>query len=181
MSETVIRRMREEDLDQAVLLDCMSFSLPWPPSAYLHELNDPKGRVWVAEQTLDAPLEYQSPFQMPNTGMVIPAGARAVVGVLVMWLIIDEAHIATLAVHPGLRQQGIARKLMCVALTDAAQAGALSSLLEVRAGNLAAQNLYRDFGFEVVGRRLHYYRDNQEDALLMTLEKLGIDRLRDLC
>jgi ribosomal-protein-alanine N-acetyltransferase len=98
-----------------------------------------------------------------------------------MWLIIDEAHIATLAVHPELRRQRIARKLMCVALTEAAQAGAISALLEVRAGNAAAQNLYRDFGFEVVGRRPHYYRDNQEDALLLTLANLNVDRLSDLC
>jgi ribosomal-protein-alanine N-acetyltransferase len=181
VSDTVIRRMREEDLDQAVLLDCMSFSLPWPPSAYLHELNDPKGRVWVAEQILDSPLEYLSPFPIPTAGLVIRAGARAVVGVLVMWLIIDEAHIATLAVHPELRRQRIARKLMCVALTEAAQAGAISALLEVRAGNAAAQNLYRDFGFEVVGRRPHYYRDNQEDALLLTLANLSVNRLSDLC
>jgi [ribosomal protein S18]-alanine N-acetyltransferase len=181
VSEIVIRRMREEDLDQAVLLDCMSFSLPWPPSAYLHELNDPGGRVWVAEQILEAPLEYRSPFPGPVVEIVRQAGARAVVGVLVMWLIVDEAHIATVAVHPELRQQGIGHKLMCVALEDAAQAGAFSALLEVRAGNVAAQNLYLNFGFEVVGRRPHYYRDNYEDALLMTLAKLSANRLSDLC
>ncbi len=181
MSEVVIRRMREEDLDQAVLLDCMSFSLPWPPSAYLHELNDPGGRVWVAEQILEAPLEYRSPFQVPVAEIVRPAGARAVIGVLVMWLIVDEAHIATLSVHPELRRQGIGHKLLCVALADAAQEGAFSALLEVRAGNVAAQNLYQNFGFEVVGRRPHYYRDNYEDALLMTLAKLSVNRLSDLC
>ena len=181
MSEIVIRRMREQDLDEAVLLDCMSFSLPWPPSAYLHELNNPGGRVWVAEQILETPLEYRSPFPAPVAEIVRPAGAHAVVGVLVVWLIVDEAHVATLAVHPGLRRQGIGHKLMCVALADALHEGILSALLEVRAGNIAAQILYRNFGFEVVGRRLQYYRDNNEDALLMTLPELSSGRLSDLC
>lgn len=181
MSDLVIRRMRAEDLNQAVLLDCMSFSLPWPPSAYLHELNNTGGKVWVAEQMLEAPLEYRSPFPVPVADFVQPAGARAVVGVIVVWLIVDEAHIATLAVHPELRRQGIARKLLCVALKEAAEDGMLSALLEVRAGNQAAQDLYRKFGFDVVGRRTRYYQDNFEDALLMTLANLSVSRLDELC
>ena len=181
MSDPVIRRMRAEDLDQAVLLDCMSFSLPWPPSAYLHELNNTGGKVWVAEQVLEEPLEYHSPFPVPVADLVQPVGARAVVAVIVVWLIVDEAHIATLAVHPKLRRQGIARKLLCVALKEAAEDGMLSALLEVRAGNDAAQDLYRKFGFDVVGRRTRYYQDNYEDALLMTLANLSISRLDELC
>jgi ribosomal-protein-alanine N-acetyltransferase len=173
--------MRAEDLDQAVLLDCMSFSLPWPPSAYLNELNNTGGKVWVAEQALEAPLEYRSPFPVPVADFVQPAGARAVVGVIVVWLIVDEAHIATLAVHPEMRRQGIARKLLCVALREAAEDGMLSALLEVRAGNEAAQDLYRKFDFEVVGRRPRYYQDNHEDAILMTLANLSVSRLDELC
>ena len=173
--------MRGEDLDQVILLDCMSFSLPWPPSAYLHELNDPGGRVWVAEQTLEAPLEYRSPFPGPIEGFIRPAGGPAVVGVVVVWLVVDEAHIATLAVHPELRRQGIGQRLLCTALAEAAQAGAVAAMLEVRAGNITAQKLYQNFGFETVGRRPRYYRDNQEDALLMTLPDLRPGRLSDLC
>jgi [ribosomal protein S18]-alanine N-acetyltransferase len=181
VSDPVIRRMRAEDLDQAVLLDCMSFSLPWPPSAYLNELNNTGGKVWVAEQVLEAPLGYHSPFPSPVADFVQPVGARAVVGVIVVWLIVDEAHIATLAVHPELRRQGIARTLLCVALKDAAKDGMLSALLEVRAGNEAAQDLYQKFGFEVVGRRMRYYQDNHEDALLMTLPVMRADRLEGIC
>ena len=181
MSGLVIRRMRTEDLDQAVLLDCMSFSLPWPPSAYLHELNNTGGKVWVAEQVLEAPLEYRSPLPVPVADFIQPAGGPAVVGVIVVWLIVDEAHIATLAVHPRLRRQGIARKLLCVSLKETAEDGAFSALLEVRAGNEAAQDLYRKFGFEVVGRRSRYYQDNFEDALLMTLPVLSANRLNELC
>ena len=46
------------------------------------------------------------------------------------------------------------------------------AFLEVRAGNDAAQAMYKKFGFEVTGIRPKYYRDNDEDAILMTLEPL---------
>ena len=114
MSDLVIRRMRAEDLNQAVLLDCMSFSLPWPPSAYLHELNNTGGKVWVAEQVLEAPLRIPVAVPGPVADFVQPAGARAVVGVIVVWLIVDEAHIATLAVHPETAPAGESRRSSCV-------------------------------------------------------------------
>jgi ribosomal-protein-alanine N-acetyltransferase len=44
--------------------------------------------------------------------------------------------------------------------------------LEVRASNIAAQQLYYHLGFEIVARRPRYYRDNNEDALIMTLHNL---------
>ena len=50
--------------------------------------------------------------------------------------------------------------------------------LEVRAGNLAAQELYRRFDFDVAGRRPHYYTDDGEDALVMTTPRLGHPSMR---
>ena len=43
----------------------------------------------------------------------------------------------------------------------------------MRAGNLSAQNLYLKFGFQVAGRRTRYYKDNQEDAIIMTLADIN--------
>jgi ribosomal-protein-alanine N-acetyltransferase len=172
-----VRRMREEDIDQVVLLDQMSFSLPWPPSAYRNELKNPGGRTWVTEIMLTEPLAFTAPLGSPFEVLTRNVGEIAIVGMLVLWLILDEAHIATIAVHPQMRHMGIGRELVRTSLLNAAREGAVSSLLEVRAGNIAAQNLYREFGFEVVGRRAHYYKDNSEDALLMTLEPLDITKL----
>jgi ribosomal-protein-alanine N-acetyltransferase len=172
-----VRRMREEDIEQVVLLDQMSFSLPWPPSAYRNELNNPGGRTWVADRLLTEPLVYSASPGSPLKELIHHTGETAVVGMLVLWLILDEAHIASVAVHPQMRHFGIGRKLLRTALLDASGAGAVSALLEVRAGNLAAQNLYLEFGFEVVGRRARYYKDNSEDALLMTLKHLDIVKL----
>jgi ribosomal-protein-alanine N-acetyltransferase len=74
---------------------------------------------------------------------------------------------STLAVHPEWRGRGWARSC-CAGCCQAAWRGALSATLEVRLGNRVAQRLYERHGFAVVGRRLGYYSDNGEDAVLMT-------------
>jgi ribosomal-protein-alanine N-acetyltransferase len=91
---------------------------------------------------------------------------------VVVWLIVDEAHIATIAVHPDFRGRGIAKGLMVTALKEIIQQGFHTATLEVRANNLPAQGLYRSFGFDIAGIRPRYYRDNQEDALIMTVHNL---------
>jgi ribosomal-protein-alanine N-acetyltransferase len=142
--------MQLGDIDQVVSIDRLSFSLPWPASAFRHELvNNPSSLLWVAEVGL-------------------PDGSRSVVGAVVVWMILDEAHIATLAVHPDYRRQGISRQLLVVALRQAMERGAVLATLEVRASNLAAQALYKRFKFEIVGKRPRYYQDNMEDAFIMT-------------
>ena len=84
----------------------------------------------------------------------------------------DEVHIGTIAVLPEFRRQGIALSLITKVLIEANSFGAVQGMLEVRRGNIAAQELYRRLGFVVVGVRPRYYRDNQEDALLMTLPRI---------
>ncbi len=146
MSGFTVRPMRDEDIPAVQTIDRLAFTVPWPPGAYDHELHhSPHSRLWVAE-----------------------SGGQ-VVGFAVLWLIVDEAHIATIAVHPDFRRQGIARGLLEVLLAAAQEAGARLATLEVRAGNAAAQALYGEFGFQVVGRRPKYYNDNHEDALIMTV------------
>lgn len=147
-----IRPMRLEDIDAVIQIDRLSFSLPWPASAFRHELvENPTSLLWVAE--VDS-----------------PEGGRCVVGAVVVWMILDEAHIATLAVHPDYRRRGISRQLLATVLRQAIERGADLATLEVRANNLAAQALYKQFKFEIVGRRPRYYQDNFEDALIMTVE-----------
>jgi [ribosomal protein S18]-alanine N-acetyltransferase len=149
-----IRKMTVDDVPAVVDLDQKSFSLPWPERSFRFELTDnPASRCWVAE--LDG----------------------KVVGMIVVWLIVDEAHVATVATHPEYRRQGIGKRLLAHALRHMIQDGARSSFLEVREGNLAAQEMYRKFGYEATGRRRHYYRDNDEDAILMNLESLSLERL----
>lgn len=152
-----LRRMTAEDVPAVAELDRLSFSLPWPERSFRFEVtNNPNSRCWVAESD------------------------GRITGALVAWLLVDELHIATLATHPDFRRQGVAQALLTHVLKLAAQEGALSSFLEVRASNEAAQGLYRKFGYEEVGRRPRYYKDNNEDAILMTLEKLNVEKLEGL-
>jgi ribosomal-protein-alanine N-acetyltransferase len=149
-----IRRMTVEDVPAVAQLDQLAFTLPWTERSFHFEVtSNPASRCWVAEQ-----------------------GGR-IVGVVVAWLLVDEVHIATIATHPDVRRQGIARALLAHVLKLGAEEGAVSSFLEVRAGNLVAQAMYRKFGYEETGRRPRYYKDNGEDAILMTLEPLNVEHL----
>src|SRR5512139_251548 len=94
----LIRRMQAADLEQVQAIDKISFTMPWPDSAYRYELfENERSLLWAAEA-----------FE--------PGGPQRVVGMVVVWLIVDEAHIATIAVHPDYRSQGIAQELLSVAL-----------------------------------------------------------------
>lgn len=148
------RPMREDDLDSVMVIDRLSFSLPWPENSYHHDLvRNPDALLWVAE------------INSPDNG-------SRVVGVIDVWLILEEAHIATLAVHPDYRGRRIGSRLLIRVLGEAVNRGAHRAMLEVRASNQIAQALYKNYGFEVVNQRLRYYRDNNEDALLMNLDNL---------
>jgi len=149
----VIRKMAIDDIPAVVELDKMSFSLPWPERSFRFELSDnPASRCWVAE------VEGR------------------IVGMIVVWLLIGEAHVATLATHPNFRRQGIAKRLLSHALQYLTDEGAQSSFLEVRASNSAAQEMYHKFGYRESGRRRRYYKDNDEDAILMKLDSLKVER-----
>lgn len=154
-----IRPMKMDDLPAVITLDQQSFSLPWPESSFRFEMeSNPLARCWVAETTDEA-------------------GAPLMVAMIVIWLIVDEAHVATIAVHPDYRRQGIARRLLAFALIDAYHAGMEKSFLEVRRGNGAAISMYERFGYREVGVRRKYYQDNGEDAVLMDLDPLDLERL----
>ena len=96
------------------------------------------------------------------------------IAVLVGWFIVDELHIATIATHPEFRGQGIGRQLLLHVVGSAKKEGAIRAFLEVRESNLIALNMYRDFGFVEDGRRVKYYKDNGEDAILMSLDHLDM-------
>jgi ribosomal-protein-alanine N-acetyltransferase len=142
-----IRKMELADIPSVLAIDQASFTLPWPESSYRYEvLSNRVARCLVAEDQ-----QHQ------------------IVGMIVSWILTDELHIATFATHAGRRREGIGTLLLRKALTDASHSGARRAYLEVRESNLVAQAVYGKFGFKVSGRRPRYYRDNNEDAILMTL------------
>ena len=151
---TVIRRVEAEDLESIRKIDQLSFSQPWPPQSFGYEFrNNPHARMWVVE------AQYT-----PEN--------RVICAMTVVWLVIDEAHIGTIAVHPDFRRLGIATKLLKVVLRNLQESGASRVFLEVRRSNLGAQSLYEKFGFTIDGIRNGYYQDNGEDAFLLSLDDL---------
>ncbi len=152
--DIILRPMELKDVEQVYAIDVLSFSLPWSERSYRFELTENSASHPRVAEAVNARGEYQ------------------VVGMIVVWIILDEAHIATLATHPAFRRLGIARRLLAEALENGACLGAKKAFLEVRRSNLAAQKLYESFGFVVVGVRPRYYLDTQEDAFLMNLEPI---------
>lgn len=159
-SPIIIRTITEPDIKKVHALDELCFPTPWPLKSYYYELHEnTASRMWVA-------VQQETPEQ-----------PERIVGMIVVWLLIDITHIATLAVHPDFRRQRVAYQLICTALNETLKEGAESATLEVRASNSAAQHLYRRFGFQLVGQRPNYYQDNGEAAILMTLHHLDEDHL----
>jgi [ribosomal protein S18]-alanine N-acetyltransferase len=152
-----LRPMTPADLERVQAIDRQSFPTPWPEKAFRFELSR-NSICWVAE-ILDSD------------------GGVRLVGSMVIWQAQNRAHIATLAVRPGMRRQGIGTRLLARGLMEARQQGASAATLEVRETNTAAQDLYRSFGFAVVGRNPGYYKDTGEDAILMRLDALDAARL----
>ena len=100
--------------------------------------------------------------------LFVPSEVRPQIGgFITSRLVADEVHIHNFGVRPTQRRLGIGGALLQHALDFGAQRGALTSFLEVRAGNTAAQALYRQHGFNIVGRRKNYYDRPAEDAVMM--------------
>ena len=81
--------------------------------------------------------------------------------------VLDETHMVSLTVHPAWRGHGLARTLVLATLWEARAAGQHLVTLEVRESHTAAIRLYESCGLRAVGKRRRYYREPQEDALLL--------------
>jgi ribosomal-protein-alanine N-acetyltransferase len=146
----VVGPMRMADITAVLEIERLSFNSPWPAFAFEQEL------------TANRLAHYR----------VARLGER-VVAFGGIWLMVDDAHITTFGVHPNHRRRGIGRRLLLQLAEVAVELGSARMTLEVRVGNEAAQGLYRSFGFNVTGRRVAYYSDDGEDALVMTTPQLA--------
>jgi ribosomal-protein-alanine N-acetyltransferase len=90
-------------------------------------------------------------------------------GLILVRIAADEAEILTLAVIPSERSRGIGYFLLMRATEMVTSLGVRSLFLEVSVSNINARALYTKAGFQVAGRRPHYYSD-QSDALVLRLD-----------
>ena len=147
--DTVIRRMRTEDLDAVTAIERATFAIPWSRESFRQELErNVAARYLVAER------------------------GGQVIGYAGAWIILDESHITNIAVAEAWRGRGIGKQLTRALLQYLSNLGAAYATLEVRVSNERARNMYRELGFVSVGRRKRYYEDNGEDAFLMVCEHM---------
>ncbi|MDI6603725.1 MAG: ribosomal protein S18-alanine N-acetyltransferase [Thermoanaerobacteraceae bacterium] len=140
----VVREIRKNDIDEVLEIERMCFSVPWSKEAFLLEITKNK-------------CAHYAVAEIDNR----------IVGYGGFWVVVDEGHITNIAVHPDFRFLGVGSAIMEEMLNIAKKKAVTSMTLEVRESNIAAQALYKKFGFRPVGRRRGYYQDNKEDAIIM--------------
>ena len=118
---------------------------------------------------------YRRELESPNShflGLFAPFSHSGLLGMGCFWSILEEAHITILAVHPQYHGQGLGQALLYALLKVAVDCSLERATLEVRVSNQAAISLYQKFGFKVAGTRPRYYKDNNEDALILWISDL---------
>ncbi len=147
--EVLVRDMYLSDLDAVMGIEAASFPTPWSRAAFQSELMENNFAQYLV-------LDFH--------GRVAAYGG--------MWLILDEAHVTNVAVHPDFRGSHLGERMMRGLMERAKSAGALRLTLEVRRSNTVAQNLYQKLGFIQLGVRRGYYSDPREDAFIMWKDPL---------
>lgn len=159
----IVEPMTLDDIDQVMEIEHLAFSAPWSARAYRFELQENRQSTMLVVRP--AILRVG-----PLAGLLRrlkPAKERRVLGYGGFWLLVDDAHICTIAVHPEWRGQGLGKLILLSLLERGKRLGAQRATLEVRVSNLPALGLYYKCGFQTVSRQRRYYSDNQEDAYIM--------------
>lgn len=144
-TDVTVRSAEAADLDAVAAIEAAAFTTPWTRDRLAAELAGGAGRLTVA------------------------VAEGEVVGHCLVWAVLDELEILTIAAAPQGRRRGIGGALLDRLLADARAAAASVVHLEVRPSNGAALGLYASRGFVAAGRRRGYYADG-EDALVMRHE-----------
>ena len=150
--ENVVAPMAEADLQEVGEIERITGLSVWGVEAYRAELEKGNSIMLIAV----------------SIAREVRGEQRRVSGFIVARVTADEVHINNVAVRAGSRGRGLGGMLLAAALDRARRAKARTAVLEVRAGNRAAQGLYAKHNFVVVGRRRNYYKTPPEDALVMT-------------
>jgi ribosomal-protein-alanine N-acetyltransferase len=132
-------------LDGIMEIERLSFPTPWSRNAFVHELKNPISHLWA----------------------LLEGGSLA--GYICFWMFDSEIQLINVAVHPEKRGRGLGRLLVGKMIETGVANGMHQIWLEVRTSNLPARTLYGSLGFSSVGRRRLYYRDTNEDAIVMSL------------
>lgn len=142
----IITEMTLDHVSQVAALEKLCFSDPWSENSVGSEIGNPLS-FWL-----------------------VAVDGSQVIGYVGSQTVCEESDMMNIAVHPDMRRQGIAEKLIDELILGLQKRGSHCLSLEVRASNEPAKALYEKLGFLQVGRRPNYYRNPREDALIMRKE-----------
>lgn len=134
-------KLHEKHIQSAAELEKLCFPCPWSEEQFRTALQDKFIELYGICTEEDTVIAY-----------------------LLCSVIGDYAEILNIAAHPDFRLKGLAKKLLGFWLTQEHIKNA-HVILEVRAKNIPAQNLYAQCGFQQIHVRKNYYGD--DDALVM--------------
>jgi ribosomal-protein-alanine N-acetyltransferase len=140
-------RLKRRHLPAVLRIEATAHPRPWSMSIFLSELAEGDRRLYLAARSGHHLVGYAG---MMLTGL--------------------EAHVTNIAVDQAWRRRQVGLRLMYELVSRARAQGVVTMSLEVRAGNDQAQALYRRFGFQNGGLRRNYYRESNEDALVMWVQ-----------
>lgn len=189
-----VRRMRREDVDQVAEIDREAFPGTWPVPNYRRELENRLAYyivVYDRNRRSEPDISANVPPAKPDRFIPkllrwlgfsqetpVASSRDYILGFAGIWVLVDEAHITSIAVRQTTRGKGVGELLLISVIEISQKLKAAFVTLEVRVSNTAAQKLYTKYGFNQVGVRKHYYTDNREDALLMTTDGISSSAYR---
>ncbi|MBA2483284.1 MAG: ribosomal protein S18-alanine N-acetyltransferase [Nitrosomonas sp.] len=146
LQNTQIRKMLATDLERVIVIEREIFLFPWSMENFADSINAGYD-CRVLEET------------------------NALFGYGVMMAGPDEAHLLTIGIAANWQSKGWGKKLLYYFIHLARQKNLLSMLLDVRESNTGAALLYKQIGFQPIGKRKGYYPAmcGREDAIVMKL------------
>ncbi len=153
-----ISYMKLSDIDEIEVIESEAYGQHhWSRDSFVNELENNLAKYYCARNENDE-----------------------LIGYLGTWMILDEAHVTTLAISSKFKRQKVAQTLMFKFIDDCYKNEVKYITLEVRVSNEPAQKLYEKFGFHSLGTRKGYYQDNNEDALIMWTENIWYEKFKML-
>lgn len=145
MSNLVIRKMEEADINRVSEIEEECFSMPWKPDDFREMILRDNMTYVVAEVD----------------GVVIGgAGLRCIVG---------DGEITNVAITSTMRGKGYSKPMLKALLNEGEKLGCSAYTLEVRYSNEPAIGLYKSLGFVEEGIRPGFYEHPKEDARIFWL------------
>ncbi len=144
MNLTIIQ-LGKQHLNDCIDLDQKSLKGLWSKSQWAKELSDPK-RICLG---------------------VIELESNKLLGLCSAWLIVDELHITSIAVHPMHQRKGLGKLLISDLIKRSISFKTNLIFLEVKDTNESAKALYKKMGFQIKGYRSNFYKDGSNAIIFI--------------